>query len=157
MRIKRTGLHPFAVMFGVTVIGVLLHATFGSQNSDTDAQFEQSFVSLYGYSSDDFYGLGEDGFVGRWLNDSEVESHDCITYDTCNFVELATVSSCSFGFSLGFDLLDDNENVVGHAQTDSSPLHAGELKVVEIGANDDKPFAFLAPQEVRCLEDGAVV
>ena len=157
MRIKRTSLHTFAVMLGVTVLGVLLHATLSSQNSDTDAQFEQSFVSIYGYPSDDFYGLGEDGFVGRWLSDAEVENRDCLTYDACNFVELATVTSCSFGFSLTFDLFDENDNVVGHAQTDSSALHAGELKVIEIGANDDKPFAFLLPQEVRCLEDGAVV
>lgn len=157
MRIKRTSLHTFAVMLGLTVISALLHATLSSQNGNTDAQFEKSFVSIYGYPFDDFYGLGEDGFVGRWLNDSEVENRDCLTYDTCNFVELATVTSCSFGFSLEFDLLDENDNVIGHAQTDSSPLRAGELKVLEIGANDDKPFAFLVPQEVRCLEDGAVV
>jgi hypothetical protein len=154
---KKTSLHTSAVILGVAVVGVLFHSTFTSRISETDAQFERSFFSLYGFSSDDFYGLGEDGFVGRWLSDSEVEKRDCLTYDSCNFIEIATVTSCSLGFSLEFDLFDDNDKLVGHGQSDSSPLDAGELKVVELGANDTKPFAFLLPQEVKCLEEGVVV
>jgi len=150
-------LHTSAVIVGATVLSALFYSTFTSRISETDAQFERSFVSLYGFSSDDFYGLGEDGFVGRWLTDSEVENRDCVTYDTCNFVEIATVTSCSLGFSLEFDLFDDNDKLVGHGHTDSSSLDAGELKVLEIGANDTKPFAFLLPQEVKCMEVGVVV
>lgn len=157
MPMKQTSLHTSAVILAATLMGALFYSTFNSRISETDVKFERSFVSLYGFSSEDFYGLGEEGFVGRWISDSEVEKRDCLTYDSCNFVELATVTSCSFGFILTFDLFDDNDNLVGNAQTDSSPLHAGELKIIEIGANDDKPFAFLVPQEVRCLQDGAVV
>jgi hypothetical protein len=58
---------------------------------------------------------------------------------------------------LEFDLYDDNDKLVGHGQTAANPLGAGELKVVEIGANDTQPFAFLLPQEVKCLEDGVAV
>jgi hypothetical protein len=46
--------------------------------------------------------------------------------------------------------------LVGHGQTEANPLDAGELRVVEIGANDTKPFAFLIPKEVKCLEEGVV-
>lgn len=154
---KKTSLHTSAVILGATLMGALFYSTFNSRISETDAQFERSFVSLYGFSSEDFYGLGEDGFVGRWLSDSEVEKRDCLTYDSCNFVEIATVTSCSLGFSLEFDLFDDNDKLVGHGQTEANPLDAGELKVVEIGANDTKPFTFLIPKEVKCLEEGVVV
>ena len=135
----------------------MFQATFERGAIEADHNFDNKFEAIYGFSSEDFFGLGDEGFAGRWLSDEEVNKRECQIYDSCNFVEVGAVTSCEFGFQLKFDLFDKDSKIVGHGQTESNPLIPGKLAVVEIGANAGKSFEYLLPQVIECSTSGSPV
>jgi hypothetical protein len=150
MLINKTVLHNFCVVLGCATAFAIFTASFERAAIEADREFDVAFESIYGFSSNDFFGLGDDGFAGRWLSDEEANKRECQIYDSCNFVEVGGVTRCDHGFRLKFDLFDENSKIIGHGLTALESLTPGKLAVVEIGANSEKAFEYLLPQVIEC-------
>jgi hypothetical protein len=112
--------------------------------------FESTFLDRYGVSSAEYFGLGPDGIVGRWATDDELKELDCIYYEACQFVILATVSDCPRDVALSFQILNDIDEVLDSGESSAGPLFVGRFQAVEIGFNSDDDL-FLVPLEASCL------
>lgn len=117
----------------------------------SESSFESSFRIFYGTGSDAYFGLGPDGFVGRWATDHEMENLSCDSYEFCQFVVLATVSTCPGSVSLGYQVLNESDEVLDERESESGPLSAGRFSTVEIGFNSGQDL-YLLPNSAICNE-----
>jgi hypothetical protein len=140
----------FLVALGVSVKQEILA-------NEMDANFDSKFMEIYGLNGDDFFWLGEDGLVGRWLEDEIVETKDCDVYEKCNFVEVATLEGCEFGFSLQFALYDEHDRFLARTESQGYFVRPGDLVIVEIGAAESLEFEYLEPEKAQCFTDGIPV
>ncbi len=147
LKLLACALVPFLVASGVAI-------NQETVANEMDANFDSEFMRIYGLDGDDFFWLGEDGLVGRWLSDDQVKVKDCEVFDSCNFLEVATIEGCYFGFSLKFLLYDSQERVIGHGRALGGVMRPGDLVTVEIGAKESVSFDYLEPETAECLAKG---
>ncbi len=123
----------------------------GRTADQTERSFESSFRNLYGIRSDTYFGLGPDGIVGRWATETEMANLDCDSYKFCQFVVLATVATCSGSVRLGYQVLNEADEVLEESESESGPLRAGRFSTVEIGFNSGQDL-YLLPISASCNE-----
>jgi hypothetical protein len=139
-------------LFVLLVVLPAAFAIFWTQNhaSESLQSFEDRFQYLYGFSADDFISLGDSDIQGRWLDAGIVAKMDCERFDSCNFVEIATIESCGSGFTLEYELFDESEKLMKTLRVDAPPITAGEIVIVEIGADTSDDFGYLLPTVAQC-------
>lgn len=147
LKLLGCALLPFLVALGIG-------ANQEAQANQMDANFDTEFKRIYGLDGDDFYWLGDDGLVGRWLDDEIVEAKDCDVFEKCNFIEVATIDGCEFGFTIYFGLYDEHNRFLARSEALGYAVRPGDLVTVEIGADESLAFEYLEPEEAQCFTNG---
>lgn len=137
-----------SIVASFTVLKTQFDAEIAEQ---IESSFESSFRIFYGTGSDAYFGLGPDGFVGRWATENEMKNLVCDSYEYCQFVVLATVSTCPGSVSLGYQVLNESDEVLFEKESESGPLSAGRFSTVEIGFNSGEDL-YLLPNSAVCNE-----
>lgn len=152
----RTQSFWIAIIFRVALVLGSFFALYGLQTeievASSDASFEEEFISVYGFESSDYWGLGDEGFVGRWATDNELEKQQCSNFEYCQFIVLATVESCFGSIVLEFEIYDESDVFIAAREAISGPLNRGSFALVELG-NEETDEVFFIPTVVRCSQD----
>jgi hypothetical protein len=118
----------------------------------TEDEWNESFELAYGSTLPDFYGIGEEGFQGRWLNPSEEASNLCNFSEHCVFLKLATIAECEKGVVVEFLVFDKDDKQIAQEQTPVFLIKPGQYVDVELGSKRLPKKGFIEPVDAFCSD-----
>lgn len=139
-----------AVAVAAVILAPIISITL--QNEADYNTYQGSFKEKYTQSLRPFSDFEADGFKARWLTEKEEETRFCEFFETCTFIELATITKCYVAIKLSIELLDEADRVVHLEEIYVSPLEPGSLRVVEIGSNSNVDFEFFNTLDISCVD-----
>lgn len=123
------------------------------QESIAPNPYREAFEKKYGNALATFEDIGEEGFKARWLTEDEEQPLNCETFETCTFIELATINRCKVAVKITFSLLEESDQVVKVEELLINPLEPGVKRTLELGTNTKEDFAYFYPDDITCIDD----
>lgn len=140
-------------MVGFIAVAFVTLVFVSWQEARSSSGYREDFIEIYGDPMDEYFDFGEDGLKARWLSEEQEAKLNCELFETCSFIEIATVTRCTVAIKVAYSLLSESDQVLKSEELLIHPLQPGKLRVVEIGTNAKIDFQYFNPENLTCVNE----